>query len=44
MTTTRNGNDIYNLFKSIDLNLQKLSNKIQLFYFRKKIRNGRLIQ
>lgn len=34
--TTRNGDDIYNLFKSIDINLLKLSNKTELFCFRKK--------
>lgn len=36
MTTTRNGDDIYNLFKSTDINLLKLSNKTELLCFRKK--------
>lgn len=36
MTTIRNRDDIYNLFKSKDMNLLKLSNKTELFCFRKK--------
>lgn len=42
--TTRNGDKIYKLFKSIDINLLKLDNKTEFFCFIKKKRNARLMQ